>query len=109
MAKSETRIQNEIRGTVNSSGLAVLFRNNVGKLPNPHGPGYIAYGLAKGSSDLIGMFIGTGKFLAIEVKSLKGVEAEHQRAWGKFVIECGGIYAVCRSAEEAMEVVRAAV
>ena len=109
MSKSETLIVNEIRGTVNASGLAILWRNNVGKTPSPHGQGWIAYGCGVGSADLLGMIIGSARFLAIECKAEKGKQSAVQIAWGKFVIECGGIYAVCRSAEEAMEVVRAAV
>lgn len=108
MAESEKLIQNKIRAAVNRSGLAILWRNNTGKLPNGHG-GFITFGLAVGSADLIGLIKGTAKFIAIEVKSLVGKASEEQRAWGEIVKRAGGVYAICRSPEEALEVIREAL
>jgi hypothetical protein len=60
--------------------------------------------LAKGSSDLIGIFTrsdGLGLFIAAEVKSDRGVESEEQQRFGALVGRRGGAYAVLRSVEDA--------
>jgi hypothetical protein len=96
---SETDILHAIRYAVNKSGLARLWRNNVGVL---HG---VRFGLAVGSGDLIGLNK-AGQFVSIEVKTDKGKPTKEQELWKRTVEQLGGIALVCRSPEEALEALR---
>ncbi len=77
-----------------------LFRNTVGILPDRHGR-MISFGLAKGSSDLIGFCMrgGVAVFLAVEVKSATGRATPEQLQFLHAVIESGGIGILARSVE----------
>lgn len=87
-----------------------LFRNNVGVLQDIKG-NYIRYGLAQGSSDLIGFrrivvepeMVGNrlAVFVAIECKSESGRLTAEQQAFLALVNQAGGIAGVARSIEEA--------
>ena len=54
MSNNETLLQQEIRLAIGKIPTLRLFRNQVGELPNPRTGRYVQFGLAKGSSDLIG-------------------------------------------------------
>jgi len=56
---------------------------------------------AAGTADLVGSY--RGRAIALEVKTAKGRQAETQAAWEKRWADAGGIYAVVRSAAEALE------
>lgn len=102
----EARIQAEIRLALGQIPRVALWRNSVGHAEIYEGPGrvrHLSYGLAPGSSDLIGL--ADGRFLALEVKALRGVVAPEQERWLRIVRDCGGVAAVVRSAEEARAVV----
>ncbi|MCS6946269.1 MAG: VRR-NUC domain-containing protein [Steroidobacteraceae bacterium] len=104
----ESLILTDIRLNV-SKGPIRVFRNNVGALMDKHG-NYITYGLAPGSSDLIGWrtitvtrdMLGAkiAQFLSIEVKSLHGVVTQEQQAWLDLVERAGGIAIVARSLKD---------
>lgn len=110
-----------------SWGDSRMFRNNVGeawlgwnftvrggKLVGGEAR-RVAYGLAPGSSDLIGIqrFVVTpamvglslGVFTAIEVKSKRGKEQENQEHFRETIQELGGIAGVARSVEDARRIV----
>lgn len=63
---------------------AVLFRNNVGRLPEPGGGRWVEFGLCKGASDTIGYqpllitqeMVGTkiARFVAVELKDYDGMD-----------------------------------
>lgn len=93
----ETQIRNEIMLRASQLGHR-LFNNPVGLFFTRNGA-MINCGLAVGSSDLIGM-TSTGIFLAVEVKTKRGVEKSHQESWRKFVTSMGGMAMVARSADE---------
>lgn len=79
-----------------------VFRNNVG-VAEYRGTRVI-YGLAVGSSDLIGVLrmpSGIGRFVALEVKSPDGMLTEPQEHWQHAVREMGAFACVVRSAAEA--------
>lgn len=78
-----------------------LFRNTVGVLPDRHGR-MITFGLAKGSSDLIGFCMrgGVAVFLAVEVKSATGRATPEQLLFLDGVRASGGIGILARSVEE---------
>ena len=98
----EAQIQDDIRKELGNPskypGLAV-FRNNTGVLMDQNGR-RVAFGLCKGSSDLIGWY--RGRFIAIEVKTPEGSETEEQRLFGAGVERDGGAYCVARSVEDAV-------
>jgi hypothetical protein len=62
--------------------------------------GWLTYGLAVGSADLIGLVEG-GRFVSLEVKTPSGVQSPEQIAWGRMVERLGGIHAVVRSIDDA--------
>lgn len=77
---------------------ARLWRNNVGVLLDARG-NHVRYGLATGSSDLIGL-TSAGVFLSVEVKSPRGRTTPEQDAWLDMVRRMGGVAGVCRSVED---------
>ena len=109
---SEQHIQQHIR--LLSRGPVRLFRNNVGKLPDPRTGRLVAFGLAPGSADLIGWrsvvvtpdMVGqrVAVFASVEVKSARGRLRPEQAAWLAAVQAAGGIAGVARSPEEAAEI-----
>lgn len=68
----------------------------------------VTWGLCVGSSDLIGIVAPRGRFLAIEVKSAKGVLSEEQEQWIAIVERFGGVAGPARSVDEAMALVERA-
>lgn len=89
-----------------------LFRNNVGVAVFPDGS-RVAYGLAPGSSDIIGWksvevsrdMVGQrlAVFVAVEVKGERGRLTEHQLRFIDTVRQFGGIAGVATSPEEALK------
>lgn len=96
----ETKIQRSILEAVNASGLAVLWRNNVG-FDRDH---RMRYGLCVGSSDLIGL-TANGRFVALEVKTDTGKPTREQKLYLSLVAKLGGIAQVVRSVEDAMNAI----
>ena len=106
---SEQTIQQQIRLTC-SRGQVRLHRNNTGTLKDQHGRP-VSFGLAKGSSDLIGWTTRTitpdmigqqvAVFTSIEVKTPTGRLRPEQRQWIDAVTAAGGIAGVARSVEDA--------
>jgi hypothetical protein len=109
---SESSIQKQIRLAVSQGG-AIVFRNNVGVLPDRFGTP-VHYGLCKGSSDLIGWrsvvvtpdMVGKrlALFLALEVKSATGAIRPEQKIFIENVRKAGGLAGVVRSVDEALGV-----
>ena len=107
----EQAIQNDIRLQL-GHGDVRLFRNNTGCLKNDRGR-IVCFGLAKGSSDLIGFktvkvtedMVGKSLavFVAIEVKD-KGRATPEQRRFISCVQEAGGMAGVARSVADAEEI-----
>jgi hypothetical protein len=93
---TESKLQRAILKEFNQ-GPTRLFRNNVGKLQDKNGR-WVAFGLCKGSADLIG--IHKGRLLSIEVKEATGQAKDHQEAWRAMVVRLGGIAGVVRSLDE---------
>jgi len=114
MSNSETTIQQEIRLAVGREQSLRLFRNQVGQLPDPRSGRYVQFGLAKGSSDLVGFktveitpdMVGQkiAQFVSIEVKTPKGRPTPQQKNWLNCVASAGGLCGVARSAEDAKKI-----
>lgn len=107
---SETTILKRIQLAFSMVG-AKLFRNQVGRYKLEDGR-WIASGLCKGSSDLIGWHTITitpemvgkkiGLFVACEVKTEKGKIRPEQENFIRVVNEAGGCGFVARNATEAL-------
>lgn len=79
-----------------------LFRNNVGMLPDRYGQ-MVRYGLAVGSSDLIGWYstsTSTAVFLAVEVKRPGEKPTTEQSRFLEAVRAAGGIAILATSVED---------
>lgn len=94
-----------------------MFRNNVGKLPDPTTGRWVEFGVGgKGGGDLLGWrtitvtpeMVGqqVAVFTSIEVKAPSGRLRPEQEQWLKVVRGAGGIAGVARSVEDAEALVR---
>lgn len=89
--------------------LAVLWRNSVGVANHITRDGVVMrvpYGLCVGSSDLVGIRVRDGRFVALEVKGDGGRATPEQRAWLALVERCGGVGGVVWSVGDALELLR---
>ncbi len=119
MANPETAVQKNIFAL---SGLATLFRNNIGSYARPDGAGRVAYGVTPpggGGSDLIGWvskvitpnMVGqrVAIFTAIEVKSETGrtdpKRLAAQEHFIQVVADAGGLAGFARSKEDAWDII----
>lgn len=60
------------------------------------------YGLAKGSSDLVGILAPSGRWFCLEVKTQTGSLDEDQRKWLALARRFGAFACVVRSVDEAV-------
>jgi hypothetical protein len=114
VSNNETKLQQEIRLAIGKIPTLRLFRNQVGQLPDPRTGRYVQFGLAKGSSDLIGFkkikitedMIGQeiAQFVSIEVKCPKGRLTPQQNNWLTFINKAGGITGVARSINDVFKI-----
>lgn len=112
----ETKIQRAIMIALSEAG-CLVFRNEtsgawVGKVAHKTGQQVtldcakmIKFGLAIGSSDLIGI-TPDGRFLAVEVKTPKGRPTKEQLNFIEQVRNAGGIAGIARSVEDALDLLR---
>lgn len=98
----EHRIQNEIRLAL--ADTCVMFRINVGKGYTPDGR-YFDTGVPRGFSDLFGVRKADGRAVFIEVKTAKGRPTDQQKNFLETMRKNGAIAGVCRSSEEAVQLV----
>ena len=116
LSNSETRIQQEIRLALGQRSDLRLFRNETGKLPDPRTGRWVQFGLAKGSSDLIGFktvkitpeMIGqeVAQFVSIEIKTERGKLTDVQQNWLRKVKSSGGIVGVARTVKDALQILK---
>ncbi len=114
VSNDETLLQQEIRLALGKIPTLRLFRNQVGQLPHPKSGRYVQFGLAKGSSDLIGFkkvkitpdMVGKeiAQFVSIEIKTNKGKPTQIQKNWLNYIHESGGISGVARSIKDALNI-----
>lgn len=98
----EHKIQNEIRLAV--APYCDIFRINVGQGYTKDGR-YFSTGVPQGFSDLFGVRKSDGKAVFIEVKTPKGRATEKQYNFIQMMKLNGAIAGICRSAEEAINLV----
>lgn len=112
--KSERDIKAEILRELGSRKDTRLFNQPVGIAELATG-GKIRFGLCPGSADLIGWHevLVTEKmvgqklavFLSIEVKNSSGRVRPEQKIWKDAIEKAGGIAGVCRSKEDALNLI----
>ena len=115
MSNKETTLQQEISLALGQLPDLRMFRNQVGQLPDLRTGRPVQFGLAKGSSDLIGFktievtpdMIGQklAVFTSIEVKTAKGKLTPMQHNWLSCVRKAGGITGVARSVQDAIQII----
>ena len=115
MSNKETTLQQEIRLALGQLPDLRMFRNQVGQLPDLRTGRPVQFGLAKGSSDLIGFktievtsdMVGQklAVFTSIEVKTAKGKLSPMQHNWLSCVNKAGGITGVDRSGQDAIQII----
>ncbi|MDE5860778.1 MAG: VRR-NUC domain-containing protein [Ruminococcus sp.] len=98
----EHRIQNEIRLAL--ADTCVIFRGNVGAGCTKDGR-YFSTGLPKGFSDLFGFRKSDGKAVFIEVKTPKGRPSAEQKKFIETMQKYGVIAGICRSSEDALNLI----
>jgi hypothetical protein len=76
----------------------VCWRQNSGALTTPSG-GFMRAADINGVADIIGL-LPSGRFLAVECKSLRGRQSEAQRAFQAMVEGSGGLYIIARGIED---------
>lgn len=116
LSNSETKIQQEIRLALGQRSDLRLFRNETGKLPDPRTGQWVQFGLAKGSSDLIGFktikitpeMIGQeiAQFVSLEIKTERGKLSTIQQNWLQKVKSSGGIVGVARTVKDALNILK---
>jgi len=100
----EISIQDSIRVALAQAGY-VVFRTNVGKVKTADGR-WFDTGLPSGFPDLVGYKPSNGKIYFIEVKTKTGRRRKDQVLFAQGLRNKNVIYGVCRSAEEAVKIVR---
>ncbi len=98
----EHRIQNEIRLAL--SDMCVMFRVNVGTGYTQDGR-YFNTGVPKGFPDLFGFRKSDGKAVFIEVKTPKGRPSAEQKKFLEIMQKYGAISGICRSKEDAINLI----
>ena len=116
MSNQETVLQQNIRLALGQEKNLRLFRNQVGQLPDPITGRYIQFGLAKGSSDLIGFktvkitpdMVGQeiAQFVSLEIKTETGKLTKMQHNWLQKVKTSGGIVGVARTVKDALKILK---
>lgn len=104
MKGAEQALQDAIRVKLAQAGY-IVFRANVGKVRTADGRFFDA-GLPVGFPDLFGYKPENGRIFFIEVKTKTGRRRKDQVAFANGLRDKNVIYGVCRSAEEAVSIVK---
>ena len=105
--RSEQNVSNDIQIALSQAG-CLIFRNNIGVLPDRTGRP-VRYGVGgNGGSDLIGI-APDGRFLAVEVKNAVGQPTDAQVRFIKAVIAKGGRAGIARNSDDAVQIAIAKV
>lgn len=97
----EADLQARIMVALSQAG-CLVFRNNTGALPDRRGIP-VRFGLCRGSSDVIGL-CPDGRFLAVEVKTERGLPTDAQLHFIEAIRRAGGRAGIARSPEQAVRI-----
>lgn len=100
--QNETNLVQAIR--LGTADIAVLFRNNTGRLQDKSGR-LVQFGLCKGSSDLIGWRHSDAKFIGLEIKLPGKKPTPEQINFITAIRKNGGLAGVATSVDEARRVI----
>lgn len=100
MKLTETSLMLAIWDALIATGRVLVWRNNVGaaRVRGHH----VAFGLGRGSPDLIGIVRGSGTLIGIEVKLPGNAPEPAQVAWHRAARDAGAIVIVAHSVDEAL-------
>ena len=104
----ESQILRDIRLAIGARPDVLLWRNSTGTAEyyDRHGRvSRVPYGLCVGASDLVGIIMPYGTFLAMEVKTARGRVKPEQRRFIELVRRYGGVADVVRSVEDAHSII----
>lgn len=105
-APTENEIMREILAALGAQPDLYLMRNQVGGAERfdteTNEVRHERYGLAPGSSDLVGILAPNGRWFCIEVKTATGRVGEEQTKWLARMRRFGAFACVVRSADEAV-------
>lgn len=104
MKGAEQALQDSIRVELAQAGY-VVFRTNVGKVKTAD-ERWFDTGLPTGFPDLMGYKPENGRIFFIEVKTKTGRRRKDQVAFANGLRNKNVIYGVCRSADEAVSIVK---
>ena len=96
--QTEKQIQSEILDTFGRLPGLRVWRQNVGIALTPDGRRVVAFG-QRGSADVSGI-LNDGRRLEIEVKSARGRQSKHQRAFQTMIEAFNGVYVLARSVDD---------
>lgn len=94
--QSEIQIQKQILQALAALGV-LCWRNSIDRR------GKYKRGLGAGSSDIVGIVPGSGRFFGLEVKKPGGIESDDQVRWLMRVQRAGGHAGVARSPKDAID------
>lgn len=102
---SETQIVKSILGALQLKYKKIghFWRSNTGAVKTERG-GFLRFGEV-GSPDILGILAPAGRLVAIEVKTAKGKTSTAQEAWLNEARALGAVAGVCRSIDEAFELI----
>lgn len=103
----ENELQQQIRLELGHEPDLVLWRNAMGVGVTESGTKQ-RFGLALGSSDLVGILAPSGRFVALEVKTDRGRVRDEQKLFLDLVRGRGGFAAIVRSVDDALAAIERA-
>ena len=104
MAVNENKVQLSVLKSLQKQGI-FCWRQNNGATYDPKLGGYrFNYSSIKGVPDIVGL-LPNGKFLGVEVKSVKGKMSPEQFIFAKRIRESNGVYILARSAADVDNIV----
>jgi len=98
-ARAHRNLKNEVRLALGRREDVVMWNNESGVAR--YGPSVVRYGVGKGGSDLIGIIKGSGRFLAIEIKTGNARLTKEQKLFQQLVRAFGGVAETVRTVDDA--------
>ena len=100
-------MQQAILVALGNSSLCRIWRQNAGTFRSMDGS-RVVQAAPPGAADLTGI-LADGRRLELEVKAGEGRQSAQQRRWQHMIESHGGVYAIVRSVQDALDVVRRAL
>lgn len=98
-SRAHRNLKNEVRLALGRREDVVMWNNESGVAR--YGTSVVRYGVGKGGSDLIGIIKGSGRFLAIEIKTGNARLTKEQKLFQQLVRAFGGVAETVRTVDDA--------